>query len=604
MKRYLYVVLWAAVLLCAGCALLILESDLLWKTDEMNLFLHTPLFFKQQMVVPGGLLTYVGTFFTQFFYHPWQGVLLLCCWWLLLMWLTKNAFGIPAKWASLMLIPVALVLVTIVDTGYWVYMLKLRGHFFVTTIGTTVVAALLWGFRALPPRYFLRALYLCLVCLVGYPLVGIYGLAATLLMGIFSWRLEPRRNAIIYSLLAIIATVAVPLLCYRYIFCEINQANIYWAELPLYNITVEHHAYYIPFYLLALFFAVMAATYRPNRSEEIRKKTWWCLAQVALIALIVFGVSRFWYRDENFQRELSMQHLIEQLDWEGVVREGAAQQDEPTRAIVMMRNLALARLGRQGDEMFRYKNGSKKSNAPFDVRMMQVIGPLIYYHYGMLNYCIRYSSEMGVEYDWRVLYYKLLIRCALLNGEKPVARKYINILKRTTFHDEWARKAEQLLIHPEKIAQDPEMAPITHMNHYPSYLGGDQGFVESFLMKQLTYSQASTDPIYQEQCLLATLFTRDIKCFWYHFAYYLALHKNQPIPIHIQEAAYLFSQMDDRDTSNAPFLEGVKGEFSSFMNASQKYEGMDVDVVRPLLEPIYGHTYYFYYYMMSNLIEY
>ena len=39
---------------------------------------------------------------------------------------------------------------------YWLYILKLRGHFFVSTIGTTAVAALLWGFRCVPEKYYLR----------------------------------------------------------------------------------------------------------------------------------------------------------------------------------------------------------------------------------------------------------------------------------------------------------------------------------------------------------------------------------------------------------------------------------------------------------------
>ena len=48
-------------------SLLTYEDNLLWKLQELNLHMDTNLFFKQQMVVPGGLLTYLGTFFTEFF---------------------------------------------------------------------------------------------------------------------------------------------------------------------------------------------------------------------------------------------------------------------------------------------------------------------------------------------------------------------------------------------------------------------------------------------------------------------------------------------------------------------------------------------------------
>ena len=419
------IIIWTVGLAIIAFALLYYEKDFLWKVQEMNLFQHTSLFFKQQMVVPGGMLTYLGTFLTQFLYYPWLGILLLSGCWLLLMWLTKRSFHIPGKWALAMFVPVILLLLTIVDMGYWVYILKLRGHFFVATLGTLFVTASVWVFRSLPAKYHLRALFLLLTAVIGYPLAGIYGLAATLLMGIVSWHIESKGWSAVYSLLAVIAVVAVPLLCYRQVYYEINQANIYWAKLPLYYLQQDYQQYYIPFYLLALFYVILALTYRNERNEEVTKPLRWFLAQAVLLVALVFGTFKGWYKDENFHRELAMQHCIEQSDWGGVIAEAAKQQDEPTRAIVMMKNLALGRLGRQGNEMYYFKNGAKPSDGPFTLRLMQVIGPMIYYQYGMTNFSARYSNEMGVEYEWRAEYLKNLARCALLNGEWKVARKYI-----------------------------------------------------------------------------------------------------------------------------------------------------------------------------------
>ena len=47
--------------------LLSYESEYLYRVQEMNLFLYTPLFFKGFMVASGGMLSYIGSFFTQFF---------------------------------------------------------------------------------------------------------------------------------------------------------------------------------------------------------------------------------------------------------------------------------------------------------------------------------------------------------------------------------------------------------------------------------------------------------------------------------------------------------------------------------------------------------
>ena len=230
--------MWVIALAMIAGAMLFFESDQLWKVQEKNLFLCSTLYLKEQLVVPGGLLTWVGTWFTQFLYYPWLGVLLLCGWWLLLMTIIKRAFSIPDRWGIVMLIPVAILLLTNMDLGYWIYILKLRGHFFVTTIGTTAVAALLWGFRCIHGKYFLRMAYIVITCALGYPLMGIYGLAAALLMGIWSWRLTASRTeAVINSVVAILSVAAVPLFCYRFIYYQVNLSNILWAELPLFFIT-------------------------------------------------------------------------------------------------------------------------------------------------------------------------------------------------------------------------------------------------------------------------------------------------------------------------------------------------------------------------------
>ena len=598
-------IVWIAGLAVIAFALLFFEKDFLWKVQEMNLFQNSSLFFKQQMVVPGGMLTYLGTYLTQFLYYPWLGVLMLVGCWLLVMWLTKRAFRLPGKWALLSLVPVVLLLLTIVDMGYWVYILKLRGHFFIATLGTIFVTASLWIFRSLPGKYYLRTLFLTLIAVVGYPLFGIYGLAATLLMGILSWRIESKSRSVVNSILAVLAVVAVPLLCYRYVYHEINLANIYWAKLPLYFIQEDYQQYYVPFYLLLLFYILLAITYRYERKEEMAKPWRWLLAQVALLVVLVVATYKGWYKDENFHHELKMQYCVENLDWEGVLAEASKQQDEPTRAIVMMKNLALGRLGRQGDQMYYYKNGSKQSNAPFMIRLMQVIGPMIYYQYGMINYSARYSNEMGVEYEWRAEYLKNLTRCALLNGEWRAARKYINLLKQTTFHRNWAEQWEPLIGKPDKIAATPEMAPITHMMHYDNTLYTDQGFVEKCLMRQLAALREVDDPYFQEQALLATLWTKDQRAFWYHFAHYVQIHPEQNIPIHYQEAAYLYGVLEEHpNIENSPVNPGIKERYKQFNQMASQFDGLSIEEARKALEPMFGNTYFYDYFLMNDLPEY
>ena len=609
-----------ALLICAlPILLLVLENDLLWKAQELNLFLNTRQFFNDQMVVPGGLLTWMGTFFTQFFYYPWLGVLFLAAWWVLLTWLIKKTFKFQFSFLGtslLAILPIVFILATVVDLGYWIYILKLRGHFFVTTIGATAVTALLWAFRTVcKGRGVVECLFPLLTCAITYPLLGIYGLVATLLMGIWIWRLQPRRlQALCVSITALAAVVCVPLFCYHFVYHQTNYANIWFAELPLFFILERFQYYYIPFWLLLAYYVIMVVLPCPSRTPAFQKSRtplpWGgvgggLLLQLALLGGSVYFVVSFWYRDKNYHHELAMQRSIERLDWQGVLDIAADQDDEPTRSIVVMRNLALARLGRQGNEMYHYLNGSKEYNFPFQMRLLLVAGQLVYYHYGLPNLCYRLSTEMGVEYGWRAEHLKYLTRCALLNGEWQLARKYIAILSNTTFHRSWAERFAQLIGTPDAVAKSDEMAFPAHMLHYNDALANDQGFPEDFVMNRLSASSYTGDTVFQEQALLASLYTKDTRHFWRHLSDYARLHPGEQLPIHVQEAAIHFGTIEGRgNVEEWPFDPSVKETFRRFVEVTPQFNKMEAGAIRRALYPQFGKTYYYDYYLMSNLPQY
>lgn len=629
-----------ALLVIAGL-LLFFESDFLWKLQEANLFLNSKLFLEELMVEPGGFLSWSGTWFTQFLFHPWLGVLLLCAWWLLLMWLVKKAFRVSSRWMPITIIPVLFLLVSIVDMGYWIYILKLRGHVFLGTIGVTAVVALLLAFRTLCSwtsvhdsfSTLFHCVFVLMTCAVGYPLLGVYGIGATALMAVWVWRLEPNRKAALaVCVTGLMSAWLLPLLFYRFVYYQTNVANVYVAKLPLYFITEEYTAYYVPYVLLMSFFLVMCSltpgspspgpssvhegsSVSPSRLKEGRKVTYagkggplanrrWDVGEAAVPYLLLLAAILFtffnWYRDENFHRELAMQRCIDRLDWHGVLKEAAKQEDMPTRAIVLMRNLALAHLGRQGDEMYRYKNGCQKCDAPFDIRAINSVGPLIYYHYGMPNYSYRLCMERGVEFGWRVEQLKFMVRCSIINGELPLARKYLGLLGQTMFHDTWADRISEFTKHPEDIAQMPEMTFISHMMHYDNELTADHNLVENFLMPRLMYSNYTKDPVFLEQVILASMAAKNAKLFWPHLYNYIQFYPDRPWPTHIQEAAWLFGDLENRPNMDQfPISPTVKENFKRFDQMASRLEGADWETANKALYPLFGHTYFYDYYMVN-----
>ena len=599
------IALWLLTLTVLAIIMLYFEADLLWKVQQHNVFLNTSLFFNQTMAMPGGMLSYLGAFFTQHFYYPWIGVLLLCGWWLLLMWLTKRTFNIPDRWTVVSVIPVAILLVANMDMGYWVYFMKLPGYFFAATIGTTVATALLWAFRSLPENKWISAAYVFVTTLVGYPLLGVYALVAVALMAVLAWRLSKEKSTnIVLSVIALLSIIAIPLLYYRYVYVGTNSNDIYRVGIPVFGIVDSYPNYYIPYYILGLFFLLVSVVYSTDRSERTIKAKDWIL-QGCVFAAVVGCVYHFWYKDANFHHELRMQRCIEQADWEGVVEEGEKQDGEPTRAIVMMHNLALSRLGRQCDEMYNFPKGSKRPNSPLPVYMFNVAGRMMLYQYGAMNECHRICMEEGVEYGWNVEQLRDLARSAMFNKEKQTARKFLDILRQTTYYGGWADHMESLLNDPQALAKDVETGPVSRMMHYTDRLDAVEGKVENALMTTLAEHDAD-DIYFQEQAVLAAMWTRNPDLFWPRFDHYVQLNGEENMPPRIfQEAAWLFANMQGQEGLDEWSLEpGVQENFSGFMRLLQQYKQAPSPNNRKYIYDYYGKTYYFEFFFLRDITYY
>ena len=613
MKRLLKpITLWLTALLVIAAALLFFEADLLWKVQQHNVFLDTSLFFHQMMAVPGGMLSYLGAYFSQHFYYPWVGVVVLCGWWLLLMWLTKRAFNIPERWTVLTLVPVAILLVSNMCLGYWVYFIKLPGYFYVATIGTTAATALLWAFSSLSSvphnvtRWGIRAVFIFVVTLIGYPLMGVYALAAVALMAVMAWRshtshLSPLTSHLSISLVAIVSIIAVPLLYYRFVYVGTNSIDLWRTAIPVFMVAESYPAYYIPYYALAACFLLMAVSaWRPSS----RPSRLTIAKQAAVVVVMVWGVWHFWYKDTNFHHELRMQRCIEQADWEGVVAEGTKQDCEPTRAIVMMHNLALSRLGRQCDEMYKFPKGSRRSESPLPVAMHNVAGRMMFYQYGAINECHRVCMEEGVEYGWNVEQLKYLARAAIFNKEPQAARKFLDILRHTTYYGDWADRMEALLNDPKLLAKDAETGSVSRMMHYTDRLDAVEGYVEKALMTNLA-EQDANDLLFQEQAVIAALWTRNPDLFWPRFEHFIELNGDENVPRIFQEAAWLFANMQGQEGLDEWVLEpGVKESLAAFMKQMQQLTKARNKNMKQLLYSYFGSTYYYEYFFLKDITYY
>ena len=606
-RRFLVPLLLAVALVVMGSLVLRTESEVLSRMQELSLWLPTKYFFKTSTIYPGGVLTWAAAYMTQHFYYP--------------------ALGMGLMWQGLSLLVPLCLLACLVQTGYWLYYMKLQGYPWVPTLGILLSLLLAMPYRRIT-KLWGRLVYMAVVGVLGYPLMGawMFLTLALFLLSIFSCdggkassRLKERA---VEGVLALVLVAIVPPIMLQQFYGQVQMNEAWWAAMPSFQYgKVDLLEYRLAYYAIGLSFLLCALCPVCCDSIATKKGSNHLPAFIVLLLLVIacFGVSKRWERDTNFHKEVAMNNAIERLDWEGVLRvslsKDMGEPMPPTRVMVMMKNLALFRLGRAGDEMFHYPEGAEQQHAPWQVRMTQVGGKLLYYHYGKEGFCYRWCMEDGVEFGWSVDVLKYMTKCSLITHDWDVAQKYIDMLQQTTYHRQWAEKYATYVRHPELMKEDEEMRPIIPMASFPDRLDGDNTLVELYLLKTFS-SGFGADPGYQEMTLLSALIMKDIELFWPRFRQYLNMHQQEEgfhVPLHYQEAAYLYSMLEPQRPSDLwpgmtnaeaaeriPFDEPVKRRYKEFMEFNAQCGSMSEEQKKSAFLPQFGDTFYYFYFLRRN----
>lgn len=123
-KAILYISLLAFISFVAY--ILYINQEVLYTAHNRSEFIFGTPFFHTLMSKPFGLIQYVGAWLTQFFYYPALGAGVLAAIWVLIFLVGMKAFRLKGGAVALMLLPVACLLTSIVDLGYWIYVTPIR----------------------------------------------------------------------------------------------------------------------------------------------------------------------------------------------------------------------------------------------------------------------------------------------------------------------------------------------------------------------------------------------------------------------------------------------------------------------------------------------
>lgn len=599
--------------------LLLSEREMLFLGQEQSLWLPDASWREMLTIYPGGWLSIAGCFLTQFFYYPALGIALLTVAWISIALMQQHIFRLRGWNMLVSLVTPMLLLTCIVQTGYWIYYMKLPGHLWVPTLGillahlVALLANYMKGWTKLP--------LLIITAWLGYLWCGAWSFLALALIVFSSFKpleetLSKANKIALWSLpiVTIACIFIVPHLAYYCVFDQTMFDNIYVAGMPSFRHADSDCAIYrLAYYLLFASLALPLLIARLNNHSP-RNQRWNHILLGTVLACSCLFVQNRWNKDRNFHAECAMSNAVGQQDWKRVLdisREGANDTLPPTRAMVMMKNLALFRLGRFADEFLQYPEGARQQDMEdferygFTVRLTQIAGKTLYFNYGKLNFAYRWCMEDAVEFGWRVNELKLMALCAMLKGEDTVAHKYIDLLKKTLYHKEWAEHYEALIGHPDKIRKQPELEQICYLKEYGDRLDGDNTLVELYLLQTFA-SGHGADPVYQEMTLNSALLMKDIDLFWPRFWEYASRHakdSNFHMPRYYQEAAYLYGHLENKvDISTLPFDQSVCDSYDRFMqyNARPDINPLSEKEKAEKFRPLFGDTFYYFYFLVRN----
>ncbi len=572
---FLYVSLLA--FLAFAVYILYINQEVLYTAHDRSEFIFGAPFFHTLMSKPFGLMQYVGAWLTQLFYHPVLGAGVLLAIWVLIFLVGIKAFRLQGKAkngrvsrnaaSALMLLPVACLLVSIVDLGYWIYIFSIRGYWFSQSLGYLIMLLLLWAARCTPRRWHL-AWYLLAVCI--YPVLGWFALLFILCLMLTekpTWR----------ELLGLASLLLTPFIWRALFYSDQNPDDVMLAGLPRFVTPVEKSEHLsIPFWVLG------AVTILISLCGRYLAK--WFVPVVCAAAGIIF-TSSFMYHDRNYIDEMRMIRHASADNWQEVLQV-ATENPSPSHTMVMLRNIAMMNEGGLLDRSFKLGNDGTDIHTPdtLHVSLLNIASPLVYYNYGKMNYAIRLCFENAVATGFSPFYIKMLSRCAHATGENQLVERYATLLHHNLFYGNW------------------QPAPITKtvselQESFTDEINGVENDCERYIINSFSHSTDTISKVASEQALFYSMIRRDSGRFWASLRRYVKLHPNESFPLHAQEAYILYmDKSPEEKRMMLPVEQHVYDRYKQFWEALESLvkAGTKQEKIGEKMRSQWADTYWYY----------
>lgn len=426
--------------------------------EQMQMFQFSTGYFLETVMLPGGLVDYLGRFLTQFFHITSVGALIMALLFggvYLTSWLVVGE-GLTGRnrllWSLLSLLPVRFLWVNACDENA------------MPDLYLALIISLLsvWAFRHMTVSATMRRLSSLLYYPLLYFAVGPLSVTFAMLLAIHEFRQTKGMRWFWGAGLLLLAGV-VPAIAHH------------WVLWPYENLYLGLHYFrftyiQLPYIWEAVVVLVLIAIIAPVVEKRWRNRQSISIPVVGLgalglmIVLIWAGVNKA-YRPNN---EVAMMYddLVLNERWEDILHEASIRTPKHP-ACVQCINLAMAMTGRMGDLLFRCPQPGADALLPkFNINFSRPLtAGQIYLSLGWTNTAQRYvyeANESIPDYQKSSHCYKLLAQTHIARGDKALARKYLKKLQHTLFYSDWANEQLSLLADPDPktLAHHPKYGPL------------------------------------------------------------------------------------------------------------------------------------------------
>lgn len=547
--------------------------------EQNYLFLSSLDYILPRLAVPGGLADLTGEFLIQFFMYPYAGAAITTVLIVLVALMTNAILRRINKgydWLLLACVPALSLLFLHFDFNY-----KPAG-----TVAFLFMLIMLWGALAVRNDRF-RFTYNLVAISALYWLCGSVFVLYVLLVVLYEF--ASKSSLRYWSITFVVLAGVLGELCLG--FALLGEYRLIFLPDMFYHTRLEPKSLiYFSWLILILLYSLALWLKPAKEKKKLLKLAELTLPFVLVLLFAVWGVRE--YGDQKAQQVKKLDYLSRTGQWDEVINE--SQGTLTNYLYLCYLNMALAGKGQLAERMFLYDQRGVdglllKWNKTFSI---SVLLSDVYFTIGNVAIAQQMAFEAHVSAmgggNPRML--KRLIETNLIYGEYKVAEKYLDLLDKTVYYKDWARKQRRFLNNDEAVEQDFLLGEKRRGLLADSYLSNTFG-VDRELINMTKHYPANRNSIEYLGGLL--LLAKDMNGFKTLLETYYNTDVLPVLPHGFQEAVIILNEKTPEEWTKygvgKPVIDRF-GQYKKTILANKNNQALPQLMARD-----YGNTYWFYF---------